>query len=40
MIGIIEAGGVLKHHHDGRLHEYNLLLLWSLFFVTVNVSPA
>lgn len=36
---IIEIDQILNHYHDGRLHEYNILLLWCIFFAGVNVSP-
>lgn len=34
---IIEIDQILNHYHDGRLNEYNILLLWSVFFAGVNV---
>lgn len=36
---IIEVDQILNYYHDGRLHEYNILLLWCIFFAGVNVSP-
>lgn len=35
---VIEVDSVLDYQHNGRLHEYNILLLWSIFFAAVNVS--
>ncbi|KAL5362930.1 fungal-specific transcription factor domain-containing protein [Aspergillus floccosus] len=35
---IIEIDQILNHYHDGRLNEYNILLLWSVFFAGVNAS--
>lgn len=37
IVPIIEADQILYFFHAGRLHEYNLLLVWSVFFVAVNV---
>lgn len=37
---VIEADVILTYHQAGRLHEYNILLLWSVFLVAVNVSPS
>lgn len=34
---IIEADRLLNVFHSGRLRDYNVLLLWSIFFVAVNV---
>ncbi|EED13377.1 C6 transcription factor, putative [Talaromyces stipitatus ATCC 10500] len=40
IIPVIEADVLLNYHTAGRLHEYNLLLLWCVFFVATNfVSP-
>ncbi|EHK20927.1 uncharacterized protein TRIVIDRAFT_192431 [Trichoderma virens Gv29-8] len=39
ILPIIEADVVLTYHQAGKLHEYNVLLLWSMFLVAVNVSP-
>lgn len=39
MMPIIEIDQLLSHFQDGRLHEYNILLLWSVFFAAVNVRP-
>lgn len=38
IIPVIEADVLLNYHTAGRLHEYNLLLLWCVFFVATNVS--
>jgi hypothetical protein len=35
---VIEVDDILDYQHNGRLHEYNILLLWSIFFAAVNVS--
>ncbi|KAL4984345.1 fungal-specific transcription factor domain-containing protein [Aspergillus falconensis] len=35
---IIEADQILHYFQTGRLQEYNLILVWSVFFVAVNVS--
>ncbi|KKK21761.1 hypothetical protein ARAM_001698 [Aspergillus rambellii] len=37
---VIDVNLLLNMHHSGRLQEYNLLLLWSIFFVAVNFVPA
>ncbi|PYI13899.1 hypothetical protein BO99DRAFT_426758 [Aspergillus violaceofuscus CBS 115571] len=37
---IIEADQILHFFHAGRLHEFNLLLVWSVFFVAVNFVPS
>ncbi|KAL4910973.1 hypothetical protein BDW74DRAFT_172427 [Aspergillus multicolor] len=37
---IIEADQILHLFQTGRLHEYNLLLVWSVFFVAVNFVPS
>nr|UPX44679.1 hypothetical protein FAC6B23_13 [Penicillium fuscum]UXX61836.1 hypothetical protein FAC4N16_09 [Penicillium fuscum] len=37
VLPVIEADVLLSHHKAGELETYNLLLLWSLFFVAVNV---
>ena len=34
---VIEVDHILHFFHIGRLREYNLLLVWSVFFVAVNV---
>lgn len=34
---IIEADHLLNTFHSGRLGDYNVLLLWSMFFAAVNV---
>ncbi|PWY88639.1 hypothetical protein BO94DRAFT_515460 [Aspergillus sclerotioniger CBS 115572] len=36
---VIEADHILHFFHIGRLCEYNLLLVWSVFFVAVNFVP-
>ncbi|KAJ5871102.1 uncharacterized protein N7529_003455 [Penicillium soppii] len=36
LMPIIEVDTILEFQQNGRLHEYNLLLLWSIFFVAVN----
>ncbi|PLB52883.1 hypothetical protein P170DRAFT_434605 [Aspergillus steynii IBT 23096] len=40
VLPIVEIDQLLAHYHDGRLLEYNILLLWSVFFVAVNFVPA
>ncbi|OJJ08292.1 hypothetical protein ASPVEDRAFT_143719 [Aspergillus versicolor CBS 583.65] len=40
IVPIIEADQILYFFHAGRLHEYNLLLVWSVFFVAVNFVPS
>ncbi|KAL4740641.1 fungal-specific transcription factor domain-containing protein [Aspergillus similis] len=37
---IIEADHILHFFQAGRLQEYNLLLVWSVFFVAVNFIPS
>lgn len=37
ILPVIEADVLVDHHQAGQLQNYNLLLLWSLFFVAVNV---
>jgi hypothetical protein len=37
ILPVIEADVLLHHRHTGKLQEYNILLLWSLFFVAANV---
>lgn len=37
ILPVIEADVLVNHHQAGQLQDYNLLLLWSLFFVAVNV---
>ena len=37
---VIEADVILTYRHSGRLHEYNLLLLWCIFFIGANVRNA
>lgn len=36
---IVDAKVLLKFHQTGKTSEWNLLLLWSIFFVAVNVHP-
>ncbi|EHK21555.1 uncharacterized protein TRIVIDRAFT_192042 [Trichoderma virens Gv29-8] len=37
---VIEVDRILEYQHNGRLHEYNTLLLWSIFLAAVNfISP-
>ncbi|KAE8337115.1 hypothetical protein BDV24DRAFT_140595 [Aspergillus arachidicola] len=36
---VIEVDNILNYQHNGRLHEYNILLLWSVFFAAVNFVP-
>lgn len=35
---VLEADNLLEHHRSKRLHEYNLILLWSLCSIACNVS--
>lgn len=37
ILPVIEADVLVEHHQAGQLQDYNLLLLWSVFFVAVNV---
>lgn len=37
ILPVIEADVLVYHHQAGKLQDYNLLLLWSVFFVAVNV---
>ncbi|KAL4998757.1 fungal-specific transcription factor domain-containing protein [Aspergillus recurvatus] len=37
---IIEADQILHFFQGGRLQEYNLILVWSVFFVAVNFVPS
>ncbi|OKL62038.1 hypothetical protein UA08_02938 [Talaromyces atroroseus] len=40
IIPVIEPDVILNHHTAGRLREFNLLLLWCIFFVGANfISP-
>lgn len=34
---VIEADVILTYCNAGRLHEYNILLLWCIFFIGANV---
>lgn len=36
ILPVIEVDVLVNHHRAGRLQDYNLLLLWSLFFVAIN----
>ncbi|KKP07879.1 hypothetical protein THAR02_00087 [Trichoderma harzianum] len=37
---VVEVDHILEYQRNGRLHEYNILLLWSIFSAAVNfVSP-
>ncbi|KAJ5923335.1 fungal-specific transcription factor domain-containing protein [Penicillium verhagenii] len=38
ILPVIEADVLVDHHQAGHLQDYNILLLWSLFFVAVNSS--
>ncbi|KAJ5619291.1 fungal-specific transcription factor domain-containing protein [Penicillium lagena] len=38
VLPVIEADVLLRHHQAGQLAVYNLLLLWSIFFVAVNIK--
>lgn len=38
MMPIVDATVLLKFHETGKASEWNLLLLWSMFFVAANVS--
>ncbi|KAJ0421225.1 fungal-specific transcription factor domain-containing protein [Aspergillus carlsbadensis] len=40
IVPVIEADKILEFFHAGRLHEYKLLLVWSVFFVAVNFVPS
>lgn len=35
---IVEADGLLNAVAKGRLGDYNVLLVWSVFFAAVNVG--
>lgn len=35
---VLEADKLLEHYRSKRLHEYNLILLWSLCSISCNVS--
>ncbi|CEL10459.1 hypothetical protein ASPCAL13578 [Aspergillus calidoustus] len=37
---VIEADKILEYFYAGRLREYKLLLVWSMFFVAVNFVPS
>ncbi|UKZ91375.1 uncharacterized protein TrAFT101_006356 [Trichoderma asperellum] len=37
---VIEVDHILEYQHSGRLHEYNILLLWSIFSAAVNFVPS
>lgn len=34
---VVNVSLVLEYHHQDRLREFNLSLIWSMFFVAVNV---
>ncbi|PTB39150.1 uncharacterized protein TrAFT101_008058 [Trichoderma asperellum] len=36
---VLEADKLLEHHRSKRLHEYNLILLWSLCSISCNYVP-
>ncbi|KAF3391515.1 hypothetical protein F1880_007907 [Penicillium rolfsii] len=36
ILPVIEADVLLRHYQSGQLENYNILLLWSIFFVAVN----
>ncbi|KAJ5928821.1 fungal-specific transcription factor domain-containing protein [Penicillium verhagenii] len=36
ILPVIEADVLVNHHQAGQLQDYNILLLWSFFFVAVN----
>lgn len=38
LMPIVDATVLLKFHETGKASEWNLLLLWSMFFVAANVS--
>ncbi|KAJ5355025.1 fungal-specific transcription factor domain-containing protein [Penicillium cataractarum] len=40
ILPVIEADVLLSHYQAGQLERYNILLLWSLFFVAVNFIPS
>ncbi|UKZ45915.1 hypothetical protein TrVGV298_000109 [Trichoderma virens] len=40
MMPIVDATVLLKFHETGKASEWNLLLLWSMFFVAVNFVDA
>lgn len=39
---VIEIDHILDYQHNGRLSEYNILLLWCIFLAAANVriSPS
>lgn len=37
ILPVVEADVLIERYQSGQLHSYNTLLLWSLFFVAVNV---
>ncbi|KAJ5241152.1 C6 transcription factor [Penicillium citrinum] len=39
ILPVVEVDILLQHHQSGQLHNYNLLILWSLFFAAVNFIP-
>ena len=38
ILPVVEADVLSRHHRDGQLQSYDVGLLWSLFFVAVNVG--
>ncbi|KAH6608359.1 hypothetical protein Trco_001705 [Trichoderma cornu-damae] len=37
---VLEADKLLEYHRSKRLHEYSLILMWSLFTISCNYVPA
>ncbi|KAJ9270458.1 transcriptional regulator family: Fungal Specific TF [Paecilomyces variotii] len=37
---VVDISVLINHQQEGRLDQYNLLLLWSIFFAGVNFVPA
>ncbi|KAL7785170.1 fungal-specific transcription factor domain-containing protein [Trichoderma ceciliae] len=37
---VLEADKLLEYHRSKRLHEYNLVLLWSFVVISCNFMPA
>ncbi|GAD98048.1 C6 transcription factor, putative [Paecilomyces variotii No. 5] len=37
---VVDISLLMAFHQEGRLHQYNILLLWSIFFAGVNFIPA
>jgi hypothetical protein len=40
LMPVLEADKLLEYHRSKRLHEYNLILLWSLCVISCNVSTS